>query len=199
MSLYSKKPNDNAANKITQDLPIMEKKRKRPTKKEIVQEPEPEQVVEQEIASETNDEESAPEPSDPEPVPDNDVGDQEQKSEPVPETVASEEQEPDPEPVENEKPVKKPRVSKRAPPKPEPVVEGDDVDSDAPPRWFMKYVESVRKLENETATKKKPQKVVRTEAQEFAQKQWQNPEVRQSANTQVDSHFQKMYKQIFGR
>ncbi len=74
------------------------------------------------------------------------------------------------------------------------VVKKDDGE---PPSWFKKYVENVKQNENDVSTPRKAQKVVKQEAREIADQKWALPNVRAQVNKSVDSHLDRMYKEIF--
>ncbi len=69
--------------------------------------------------------------------------------------------------------------------------------SDHPPNWFKKYVENVKQNENGVSGARKAQKVVKQEAREFADQKWSQPNVRAQVAKSVDTHLDRMYKEIF--
>jgi hypothetical protein len=83
----------------------------------------------------------------------------------------------------------------------DPVVEEKPIEvveeEEAPPNWFHKYIESVKKQQNGVDGIKKSQKTVKEEAKHMAQERWSQPQVRQQVHKQVDDHMDRMYKQIF--
>lgn len=70
-------------------------------------------------------------------------------------------------------------------------------DDGEPPNWFKKYVENVKQNENDVSTPRKAQKVVKQEAREIADQKWALPNVRAQVNKSVDTHLDRMYKEIF--
>lgn len=96
--------------------------------------------------------------------------------------------------VEKVLPPKKRRVQK---PKSEPKAEAPI--SSEPPQWFKKYVEGVKKEEAVHKEEKVPAKQVKLEAQEVAQKSWDNGLTRDRVSNEVDGHMNRMYSMIFAR
>lgn len=81
---------------------------------------------------------------------------------------------------------------------PPPVeVKAVPVESGEAPNWFKKYVENVKQNENGVSGARKAQKVVKQEAREFADQKWSQPTVRAQMAKTVDSHLDRMYKEIF--
>lgn len=120
-------------------------------------------------------------------------------NEPVSEIVRPPTPEPTLEPVEVKKRKRQPSVSKKSVP-PTPANSPKVVDDDnAPPKWFMNYVENMKTFQNEVSDKKKTKKVLKTEANDYAKERWSQPEVRQKVTDHVDGHLTKMYRQIFGK
>jgi hypothetical protein len=68
-----------------------------------------------------------------------------------------------------------------------------------PPQWFNKYVEGVKKEEAVQKAEKVPAKQVKQEAQEVAQKSWNDGLTRDRVSNEVDSHMNRMYSMIFKR
>lgn len=119
---------------------------------------------------------------------------------------------PSPEPEsEIEEPVKPKRVRKKPTPVIEPVIEPVPVeepkikkvrkarDPSIPPVWFEKYIEGVKKEEALAKAEKVPAKVVKQEAQQVAQKSWDNGLTRDRVSNEVDNHMTRMYSMIFNR
>lgn len=67
-----------------------------------------------------------------------------------------------------------------------------------PPKWFVQYVESVKKEESKHAEIKKPKKVIVEEAGEQAKNSWNDGLVRDRVRNEVDNHMNRMYSMIFG-
>lgn len=74
-----------------------------------------------------------------------------------------------------------------------------DVEKGEPPVWFKKYVEGVKKEEAAHKEIKVPAKQVKIEAQETAQKSWENGLTRDRVSNEIDSHMNRMYSMIFAR
>ena len=72
-------------------------------------------------------------------------------------------------------------------------------DDSEPPQWFNKYVESVKKEEAALKTEKTPSKQIKHEAQEHAQKSWNDGLTRDRVTHEVDNHMSRLYSQIFAR
>lgn len=119
-------------------------------------------------------------------------------NEPVSEIVRPPTPEPTLEPVEVKKRKRQPSVSKKSAPSTPANTPEPEHDAE-PPKWFMKYVESMKTFQNEVSDKKRTKKVVKNEANDYAKEQWKKPEVRQKVTDNVDSHLTKMYRQIFSR
>ena len=117
--------------------------------------------------------ESSPEPA---PVP---KKKRVRKAAPVPEPTPETTPEPTPEPP-------KKRVRKQAP-------KGE------PPQWFQKYVEGVKKEEAVQKVEKVPAKQVKIEAQQAAQKSWDDGLTRDRVSNEVDNHMNRMYGMIFAK
>lgn len=98
---------------------------------------------------------------------------QRKKKEPTPE--------PEPEPIKEEKP-KRSRQKR---------------DPSAPPTWFQKYVEGVKKEQALQREEKVPAKQVKVEAEEVAKKSWDNGFIRDRVTNEVDGHMSRMYSMIF--
>jgi len=58
----------------------------------------------------------------------------------------------------------------------------------SPPAWFQKYVQSVKKEEAMLKTEKVPAKQIKQEAQEQAQKSWDNGLTRDRVTSELDNH-----------
>lgn len=83
-------------------------------------------------------------------------------------------------------------------PAPEPVpVPVPVANNDTPPAWLTKFIQNVKQHENGVGTVKKPQKVIRQEAQDMADERWAQPKVREQVNKNVDNHMDRLYNQIF--
>lgn len=78
------------------------------------------------------------------------------------------------------------------------VVE-DVVLDEEPPKWFKKYMTSVKMEENLIKTDRQPVKKVKLAAEESAHKEWQNGLTRDRVKNEIDGHMNRMYSQIFGR
>jgi len=63
----------------------------------------------------------------------------------------------------------------------------------SPPAWFQKYVQSVKKEEAMLKTEKVPAKQIKQEAQEQAQKSWDNGLTRDRVTSELDNHMNRMY------
>jgi colicin import membrane protein len=74
------------------------------------------------------------------------------------------------------------------------VVKSDD----EPPAWFHKYVQSVKQEEGKLSSEKKPVKVINEEAKVHAGAAWNDGLTRNRVQSEVDSHMNRMYSQIFG-
>lgn len=190
MNLYSQKPNG-SIEKVEAET-IIAPKKKRQSKKDKVEfkEVETKEIVESVLQDSTQDDQKD------ESVDESDsVSSTIEESETVPEPP----KEVDLEPVESKKRKRKPKVSK-IDPEPTPVEPVKTVDDDqSPPTWFLKYVQNMKSFQNEVAEKKRPKKIVKTEADHYAKEQWNKPEVRQKVTNTVDAHLSKMYRQIFSR
>lgn len=70
-----------------------------------------------------------------------------------------------------------------------------------PPQWFRAYVLDEQKRRNAEKLKndRKPQAVIKEQAQEVAKQEWENPAKRGMINNEVDRHMTKMYQMIHGR
>lgn len=68
-----------------------------------------------------------------------------------------------------------------------------------PPKWFKKYMTSVKMEENLIKSDRQPVKKVKLDAQETAHKEWQNGLTRDRVRNEIDGHMSRMYSQIFGR
>jgi len=97
-----------------------------------------------------------------------------------------------PTPVPEPAPVVK-EVIKEVPVK----VETTTNNGDAPPNWFRKFAENIVQQKNEVSDVKKPQKAVKIEARELADEKWAQPKVREQVSRNMESHYDKMYSQIF--
>jgi len=73
------------------------------------------------------------------------------------------------------------------------------VVDEEPPKWFKKYMTSVKLEENMVKSDRQPVKKVKLEAQDCAHKEWQNGLTRDRVKNEVDGHMNRMYSQIFGR
>lgn len=120
---------------------------------------------------------------------------------PVPELT------PEPSPQSSPEPVKKKRVRKVAAPQPasEPSPEPPkkrvrkQTPKGEPPQWFQKYVEGVKKEEAVQKVEKVPAKQVKIEAQQAAQKSWDDGLTRDRVSNEVDNHMNRMYGMIFAK
>jgi len=72
-------------------------------------------------------------------------------------------------------------------------------ESTEPPKWFQKYVEGVKKEEAIQKDEKVPAKQIKLEAQEAAQKSWDNGLTRDRVTNEIDSHMNRMYGMIFSK
>jgi hypothetical protein len=148
---------------------------------------------------------------------------EEEEEEPVPKKKkVAKKALPTPEPTEEEEPKPKKRVKKTSeePKKRVKVLESSPLDCTPeppkkrvrkpkqiepvkenlePPQWFNKYVEGVKKEEAIQKTEKVPAKQVKQEAQEVAQKSWNDGLTRDRVSNEVDSHMNRMYSMIFKR
>lgn len=190
MNLYSAKVDDGSVAPVEKETPVAkEAKRKLAPKKSTKKitapvEPEPEieasnDITNEEIIAELET------VSDPEPV------------ESVPESVPAAELQPAAKPVEVKKPKRKPKVPKAIAPPTPPSSEQTDNDDTEPPKWFMNYVSGMTNFRNQISEKKKPKRVLKGEADDYAKQQWKKPDLRQRVTDSVDSHLTKMYRQIF--
>lgn len=129
--------------------------------------------------------------------------------------------EPEPEPVpepeiEKPKPVKtrkprQPKVLIETPPASEPEVVVEEKvekkerkkrvprDPSVPPVWFEKYIQGVKKEEALAKQEKVPAKQVIKEAQEVAQKSWDNGLTRDRVSNEVDQHLNRLYSMVFNK
>jgi hypothetical protein len=64
-----------------------------------------------------------------------------------------------------------------------------------PPKWFQKYLEGVKREQDQ----KKPVKQIQQEAEVEAKSKWENGMVRDRVRNEVDSHMNRMYSMIFNR
>lgn len=64
-----------------------------------------------------------------------------------------------------------------------------------PPKWFQKYLEGVKREQDQ----KKPVKQIQQEAEVEAKTRWENGMVRDRVRNEVDSHMNRMYSMIFNR
>lgn len=79
-----------------------------------------------------------------------------------------------------------------------PVAKVETTNSgDTPPNWFRKFAENIVQHKNEVSDVKKPQKAVKMEARELADEKWAQPKVREQVSRNMESHYDKMYSQIF--
>jgi hypothetical protein len=133
---------------------------------------------------------------------------QKRKAERIQESIPEPIPEPVPEPVQKPKRKKKvePIPKPISEPIPEPIPEPVKVrtprkvrDPSIPPIWFEKYIQGVKKEEALAKTEKVPAKVVKQEAQEVAQKSWDNGLTRDRVSNEVDNHMTRMYSMIFNR
>jgi hypothetical protein len=76
-------------------------------------------------------------------------------------------------------------------------VEVSSQSEEEPPAWFKSYVIGVKEEQAKLANDKRPKKQVRIEAKEYAQKEWQKPQIRERVNNTNNSHMQKMYSMVF--
>lgn len=74
-----------------------------------------------------------------------------------------------------------------------------EVVDEEPPKWFKKYMTSVKLEENMVKSDRQPVKKVKLEAQDCAHKEWQNGLTRDRVKNEIDGHMNRMYSQIFGR
>jgi hypothetical protein len=74
-----------------------------------------------------------------------------------------------------------------------------EVVDEEPPKWFKKYMTSVKLEENMVKSDRQPVKKVKLDAQDCAHKEWQNGLTRDRVKNEVDGHMNRMYSQIFGR
>lgn len=120
-----------------------------------------------------------------------------ESNESLPKDLPIQKEEPVTKPLEIKKLKRQPTISKKSmPPTPSNSPKVDDVDNE-PPKWFMNYVSNMKTFQNEVAEKKKTKRVLKTEADDYAKKQWKKPDLRQRVTDNVDSHLTKMYRQIF--
>lgn len=106
---------------------------------------------------------------------------------------------------EEKKRKRKPKTIADITPEPEPVEEPKikkikvQRDPSVPPLWFEKYIQGVKKEEAMVKTEKVPAKQVKIEAQEVAQKSWDDGLTRDRVTNEVDNHMNRMYSMIFSR
>ena len=137
------------------------------------------------------------------------------KAEPEPEPESEPEPEPEPEPV----PVPVKKVRKRVkkvepePEKEEEVIEEikpkrkrakkePQVKNEIPtemPAWYQKLHEGIKKEEAVHRVEKVSAKAVKLEAQEDAQKSWNDGLTRDRVAHEVDNHMSRMYSMIFAK
>ena len=76
-------------------------------------------------------------------------------------------------------------------------VEAQTQTDENPPLWFKNYVIGVKEEQAKINNSKIPKKQVRIEANDIAQKQWQQPVTRERVQNSVNNHMQKMYSMVF--
>jgi len=84
-----------------------------------------------------------------------------------------------------------------SPVKQEATVEVKKVEEETPPPWFKKFIQTGIQQRNQVNDVKQPQKSVRIEAKELADQKWSQPKVRDLVNKNMETHYDKMYNQIF--
>lgn len=81
---------------------------------------------------------------------------------------------------------------------PKPVLEEvKKVDEEVPPPWFKKFIQTGIQQRNTVNDVKQHAKSVRIEAKELADEKWSQPKVRELVNRNMETHYDKMYNQIF--
>ena len=198
MNLYSQST-DGSVKAVEKEETIAKVPKRKAKGKKSDPEPEPETVVELETIAEVPQEGVTPEDDYEQVLKELETFSDTESDESVPKDVPVEEEEPVAQPVESKKRKRQPVVSKKSVP-PTPANSPKVVDDDnAPPKWFMNYVENMKTFQNEVSDKKKTKKVLKTEANDYAKERWSQPEVRQKVTDHVDGHLTKMYRQIFGK
>jgi hypothetical protein len=196
MNLYSQKT-DGSVKAVEKETAIAKISKRKAKGKKSDPEPEPEPVVELETIPEVPQEDVTPEDDYEQVLKELEAFSDSESNESVPKDVLIEKEEPVAQPVESKKRKRQPSVSKKSmPPTPSNSPKVDDVDNE-PPKWFMNYVSNMKTFQNEVAEKKKTKRVLKTEADDYAKKQWKKPDLRQRVTDNVDSHLTKMYRQIF--
>ena len=196
MNLYSQKT-DGSVKAVEKETAIAKvPKRKAKGKKS---DPEQETPVELETIPEVPQEDVSPEDDYEQVLKELEAFSDVESNESLPKDVPIQKEEPVAQPVESKKLKRQPTISKKSmPPTPSNSPKVDDVDNE-PPKWFMNYVSNMKTFQNEVAEKKKTKRVLKTEADDYAKKQWKKPDLRQRVTDNVDSHLTKMYRQIFGK
>lgn len=72
-------------------------------------------------------------------------------------------------------------------------------DNSIPPAWFNKYVENVKREEASLRSEKVPERQIKEEAKEAANKSWNDGLTRDRVTHEIDNHMARMYSQIFAR
>jgi len=106
------------------------------------------------------------------------------------------------EPQEPQEPKKRKRAKKEVvqlTPPPSPKKKKVFRDPTVPPLWFKKYMEGVSKEKAALKEEKVPAKTVKKEAEEAAQKSWDDGLTRDRVTNEVDNHMNRMYSMIFSR
>lgn len=71
-------------------------------------------------------------------------------------------------------------------------------DESQPPAWFHAYVKGVKSEEAKQSKEKKPRKVIAAESKKAAGEAWNDGLTRDRVKSEVDSHMNRMFSQIFG-
>jgi len=196
MNLYSQKT-DGSVKAVEKETTIAKVSKRKTKGKKSDPEPEPEPVVELETIPEVPQEDVTPEDDYEQVLKELEALSDVESNESLPKDLPIQKEEPVTKPLEIKKLKRQPTISKKSmPPTPSNSPKVDDVDNE-PPKWFMNYVSNMKTFQNEVAEKKKTKRVLKTEADDYAKKQWKKPDLRQRVTDNVDSHLTKMYRQIF--
>jgi len=117
------------------------------------------------------------------------------------------------EPVPEPEPIPRFRCGQENAPEPvpEPVIEeveetleeaedAMEVDEE-PPKWFTKFCLQVKEEQErqnrEEGERKVPQRVIKEEAEQFAQERWQDPRIRERVESKINTNLKSIYSMVF--